>query len=208
MAASAAAATVAAAGSIMSKQLDRIIETVVADREWEIREIACIDGDIGYIVSQAVNQMRSSYLRARRRGKEEIKPELAEKYEAELHEAESIVNERIRESYLQCCLKRNISRIEFPMLEHIISRELGKKKIRYIFENKMDENILTVRVVSNYFLDIPVTGENIGKAMGLINYFLQRPECAQEEIPGIRRRSSYGLERVWFTKSSTGDPQR
>ena len=93
--------------------------------------------------------------------------------------------------------KQIIARIEYPSLELTVGRDLGRRGIPYLFRTVEDKNVLTVRVVAEYFFNIPITLENVDRTMGLIEYVLLRPEYAKEEIPGIKVCRDYGLARAW-----------
>ena len=93
--------------------------------------------------------------------------------------------------------RRTVALIEFPMLQVRIGDGLAKKGIPYLLETVFDRNILTVQVVGEYFLQIPVTAEAVDRIVGLIPYCLHRPDLAHEEIPGIQRFKSFILARKW-----------
>ena len=93
--------------------------------------------------------------------------------------------------------RRTVALIEFPMLKVRIGDGLAKKGIPYLLETVFDRNILTVQVVGEYFLQIPVTAEAVDRIVGLIPYCLHRPDLAQEEIPGVQRFKSFILARKW-----------
>ena len=46
------------------------------------------------------------------------------------------------------------------------------------------------------------TLENVDRTVGLVPYFLHRPDLAHEEIPGVRRIRNYPLARVWNKRAS------
>ena len=93
--------------------------------------------------------------------------------------------------------RRTVALIEFPMLQVRIGDGLAKKGIPYLLETVFDRNILTVQVVGEYFLQIPVAAETVDRIVGLIPYCLHRPDLAQEEIPGVQRFKSFILARKW-----------
>ena len=79
---------------------------------------------------------------------------------------------------------------------------LRKRGIPFLFETRLDENVLTVRVVDEYFLEIPVSLASVDRAVGLVPYCIHRPDLAHEEIPGVRRIRDYALARVWNKRVS------
>ena len=93
--------------------------------------------------------------------------------------------------------RRTVALVEFPLLVVRIGDGLAKKGIPYLLETVFDRNILTVQVVGEYFLQIPVTAEAVDRIVGLIPYCLHRPDLAHEEIPGIQRFKSFTLARKW-----------
>jgi hypothetical protein len=96
---------------------------------------------------------------------------------------------------------RNIALIEYPLLAVKVDDGLRKRGIPFLFETRLDKNVLTVRVVDEYFLEIPITLENVDRAVGLVPYCLHRPDLAHEEIPGVRRIRDYSLARVWSMRA-------
>jgi hypothetical protein len=92
---------------------------------------------------------------------------------------------------------RTIALIEFPALQFKIAEGLGKKGIPFQLETRWVRNILTVRVVNEYFLEIPVTVDTVDRIVGLVPYFLHRPDLAHEEVPGIKRVKNYELAHIW-----------
>ena len=93
--------------------------------------------------------------------------------------------------------KRAIALLEYPLLQVTIGDGLGKKGIPFLLENREARNVLIVRVVNEYFLEIPVTAETADRVIGLIPYCLHRPDLAHEEIPGTLRVKNYRLARKW-----------
>ena len=98
---------------------------------------------------------------------------------------------------LQSQKKRAIAQLEYPLLKVTIGDGLGKKGIPFLLETRLTRNILIVRVVNEYFLEIPVTAETVDRVIGLVPYCLHRPDLAHEEIPGVRRVKNYLLARKW-----------
>lgn len=181
----------------MTKLLEQLVSKAVSPIHYRIRNAACDMEDINLIINQTVADMYSRYLRARSHGKPELSSALMDKYLSELKEAETIVTEEIQQEYLVFRRRRSIAKIEYPALEQIVRREMGSRNIPYMLKTQGDENILTVHIVSEHFFDIPVTMENVEKVTGLMRYFLNRPDCAREEMPEIRRRRDYRLAKSW-----------
>ena len=102
---------------------------------------------------------------------------------------------------------RTIALIEFPALQVKIAEGMGKKGIPFWFQTRWARNILTVRVVNEYFLEIPVTIETVDRIVGLVPYFLHRPDLAHEEVPGIKRIKNYALAHLW-TRTAQGFPSQ
>ena len=188
----------------MTKFLEQLVSKAVDSIHGRIRNAACDMEDINLIIKQTVSDIYSRYLRTRSRGKAELSSTLVDKYLAELREAETIVTEEIQRVYFIFRRRRDIAKIEFPALELIINRELVSRNIPYLFKTQKDENILTVQIVSEYFFDIPITMENVDKATRLMKYFLNRPDCAREEMPEIRLRRDYRLAKSWKEVASPG----
>jgi len=92
---------------------------------------------------------------------------------------------------------RTIAMIEFPTLQYKIAEGLWKKGIPFLLETRWARNVMTVRVVNEYFLEIPVTVETVDRIVGLVPYFLHRPDLAHEEVPGIKRVKNYALAHTW-----------
>ena len=97
---------------------------------------------------------------------------------------------------------RSIALIEYPLLAVKVGDWLRKRGIPFLFETRQDKNVLTVRVVKEYFLEIPVTLESVDRTVGLVPYCIHRPDLAHEEIPGVRRIRDYALARSWSEKTA------
>jgi hypothetical protein len=93
--------------------------------------------------------------------------------------------------------RRTVALLEYPLLKVRISDGMARRGIPYLLETVIDRNILTVQVVGEYFLQIPVTAEAVDRIVGLIPYCLNRPDLAHAEIPGIQRFKSFTLARKW-----------
>ena len=106
---------------------------------------------------------------------------------------------------LEKARKETIARIEYPALAHKVAVAMKKKGIPYLFKTVRSKNILTVRIVEEYFFEIPLTMRNADKVLGLMNYILHRPEYAHEEIPGIRKKFNYPLAQKWDDVASLGE---
>ena len=97
---------------------------------------------------------------------------------------------------------RSIALIEYPLLAIKIGDGLRKRGIPFLFETRLDKNVLTVRVVEEYFLEMPVTLENVDRTVGMVPYCIHRPDLAHEVIPGVRRIRDYALARSWDKRTS------
>lgn len=188
----------------MTKLLEQLMSAALEPLQSRIRDAAWGRSDIEPLIRQVVKEVSDRYRKVRLRGKANPNPYLLEKYDAELREAEARITDNIRQRLFQERQRRDIARIEYPALRHIVAGEMAAKGIRYIFKTKGDRNILVVRVVSDVFLVIPVTLENVEKVTGMIKYFILRPECAAEEIPGARAGTDRRLARDWDKLSETG----
>ena len=98
--------------------------------------------------------------------------------------------------------RRSIALIEYPLLAVKVGDGLRKRGIPFLFETRQDKNVLTVRVVNEYFLEIPVTLDSVDRTVGLVPYCIHRPDLAHEEIPGVRRIRDYALARSWNEKTA------
>ena len=182
----------------MTKLLEQIVADELRQVYGRVRDAACFpEGDINIIISQTHSAIISSYTRKRTRGKLILRPDTMDKYKAELEEARQRVDGELRDLYFCCQQRWKLARIEYPALFLIIAEDLGRKKIPYMFRTCRDENILTVQVVNEHFFEIPITMENVEKATRLMSYFINRPDCAREELPDIRCRRNCQLAKEW-----------
>lgn len=182
----------------MTKLLEQIVADELRQEYGRVRDAACFpEGDINIIIKQIHAAIVSSYLRKRTRNRLFMRNGQMDKYLAELDEVFSIVEKDLKERYFYHKQRYKIARIEFPVLEMKVKEELGRKKIPYQFRTHLDENLLTVQVVNEHFYEIPVTLENVEKATRLMSYFINRPDCAREELPEIRHRVNYRLAKEW-----------
>lgn len=100
--------------------------------------------------------------------------------------------------------RRSIALIEYPLLAVKIGDGLRKRGVPFLFETRLDRNVLTVHVVNEYFLEFPITLENVDRTVGLVPYCIHRPDLAHEEVPGVRRVRNYTLARSWNERTSSG----
>ncbi len=186
---------------LLEQMTDRELELLLENVQQAARSG---DGDINELLNRHFNELISRYLRNRSRHKAEIASHLMEKYLAELQEAKNVMTEKADRAFFYYRQQRDVARIEFPALELIVKEGMAKKGIPYTFANVNGENILTVQVVDEHFFKFPVTMENAERLIGLMRYFILRPECAVQEWPGIRRCRSYTLARSWNKVASGG----
>ena len=93
--------------------------------------------------------------------------------------------------------QQTIALLESPLFRVKAEAALRPKGIPFLIERQLGQNFLVLHVVNEYFLYVPLTQENVDRALGLVPYFLHRPDLAREEIPGIRRIRNWGLARKW-----------
>ena len=93
--------------------------------------------------------------------------------------------------------KQMIALLETPFFRAKAEDALRPKGIPFIIERQLSQNYLVLHVVNEYFLYVPLSQENVDRALGLVPYFLHRPDLAREEIPGIQRIRNWGLARKW-----------
>ena len=182
----------------MTKLLEQIVADELRQVYGRVRDAACFpEGDIHLIIKQTHAAIVSSYLRKRTRNKLFMRTGSMDKYLAELDEVFNLVEKDLMERYFYHKQRYTLARVEFPVLELKVKEELGRKKIPYQFRTYRDENILTVQVVNEHFFEIPITLENVEKATRLMSYFINRPDCAREELQEIRRRVNFRLAKEW-----------
>ena len=72
-----------------------------------------------------------------------------------------------------------------------------RKGIRHIFGIQGKSHILTINIIGEFFFNIPITRETVDRTLGLIPYFLHRPDMATEECPGIQKVKNWKLQKKW-----------
>ena len=127
-----------------------------------------------------------------------------ERYSAELAEACGWLRGNCEGYCLSVRRRVSMARIEFPLLSHKVAEGMGEKGIPYLFRTLGDENVLTVQVVCHHFYDIPLSLETLDRVMSMLPYCIARPEYALEELPQIRKRVSFWLEKSWKRMASGG----
>ena len=162
-------------------------------------------GDINELIHRHFNELISRYLGNRGRNKAGISSPLMEKYLAELQEAKAVLTEEANKVFFFYRKQADVARIEFPALDLIVQEGMSRKGIPYTFAHINGENILTVQVVNEHFFKFPVTMENAERLIGLIRYFINRPECAVREWADIRCYRSYTLASSWNKVASGGN---
>jgi hypothetical protein len=187
----------------MTKQLQQIVDGLLSDADFGILHSACSSGrDLGRVLNDMKQEARYRFMRGR--NVPGARAETLRRWEAELDEALRFLEREVEERYARCRTRRNVALIEHPLLAIKIADRLRKKGIPYVFETRLDENVLTVHVVNEYFLEIPVTLESVDRIVGLVPYCLHRPDLAHEEVPGVRRIRDYRLARSWNERTSSG----
>ena len=149
----------------MTKQLERIVNRLLSDAESEIRRAACgVGGDTGRILSNLMEETECRFMRGRRGTG--IRPETLTRREAELREAFAVLEKEVGDRFARFRRRRTVALIEYPLLAATIGDGLRKQGIPFLLETRLDRNVLTVRVVSEYFLEIPVTLERPDRRAG------------------------------------------
>ena len=185
----------------MTKQLQQIVDRLQSEAGFGIRDAACKEGgDIGRLQRDLTDETEYRFMRGR--NKPSIRPETLSRWEKELREAFAALEKEVRKRFDGYRRTRNLALIEYPLLKVKISDGLRIRGIPFLFETRLDGNVLTVRVVDEYFLEIPVTLESVDRTVGLVPYCIHRPDLAHEEIPGVRRIQDYALARVWNKRVS------
>lgn len=182
----------------MTKELEKLVrESLVYARTALRVGLRLGETGVGELIERTCKQVRETYLSRRTRGRAVKKPETLARYEAELAEACATVDSELRKMHLDLKRKHDIALIEYPLLSAKLKAGMARKQIPYRFETDVDRNKLTVQVTGEYFLEFPVTIENVDEIIGKMRYFLNRPDCAAEEVPGVRRLRNYHLAGVW-----------
>lgn len=182
----------------MTKQLQHIVDRLLAEAGFGIRYAACEEGgDPGRILHDLMEEAEYRIMRARQ-------VSLARR-KVELSEVSAVLEREVRERFARHRRSRNIALIEYPLLSVRIGDGLRRRGIPFLLETRLDENVLTVRVVNEYFLEIPVTLEGVDRTIGLVPYCIHRPDLAHEEIPGVRRIRDFALARSWKERTAPRD---
>jgi hypothetical protein len=180
----------------MTKLLQQLVDNVLLDVEADVHRAACLPGgEIAETLRYALEMVERQYMG--RKVNARTKAETFARYEAEVREAQDLVEKSVREAFARYRKAHAIALLEYPALQIRTAEALRKRKIRYLFETQMDRNILTVHIVNEYFFEIPLTLENADRTLGLVSYFIHRPEYAHEELPEIRKVWSRQLSRQW-----------
>ena len=190
----------------MTKQLQQIVDRLLSEANFGVLYSACTDEmGIGRIIHDMKEEAEYRFMRGRKRP--DVRPETLARWARELSEAFALMEKNVTEYYAVCRRKRDIALIEYPLLAVKIGDGLRRRGIPYLFETQLTTNVLTVRVVNEYFLNIPVTLESVDRVIGLVPYCIHRPDLANEEIPGAWRFRDYNLSRSWNEKTSFGSMQ-
>ena len=183
----------------MTETLQKIIDTTLQEADVAIHRAACeSDGDISEILRMAVETIEKRYM-APRRANARVKPKTLARYEAEFQEARTFLDKSVRESFNRYRKARTVAVLEHPLLRVMVEEGLRKRNIPFLFETRMDRNILTVHIINEYFFEIPLTLDTADRIIGLVGYFIHRPEYAREELPEIRKKWSRQLFKQWDT---------
>ena len=187
----------------MTKTTENIVKRVLSGAFYAILRSACAsDLSLGQILEDLKQDLTDRYMRGR--NVKAARPETLARWKTELEEAYHFLEKEAEDQVAHIRQRRNVVLIEYPLLAVKISDGLRKKGIPFLFETCLFENVLTLNVVFDYFLEIPVTLENVDRVVGLVPYFLHRPELAKEEVPEIRRVRNVALAREWSKRASCG----
>lgn len=179
----------------MTEFQQNLIDTILQQVDGNLHWVACqSDGDITMILNDVAESVEKPY---KRKITSRTKPKTYARYLAEIKETQEILERTVRERFLQYRKNHTVALLEFPLLKVKVEEGLRKRNIRHLFETKLDRNILTVHIINEYFFEIPITLENVDRTLGLVSYFIHRPEYAHEEMPEIRKMWSRQLFRNW-----------
>ena len=180
----------------MTQLLQQLVDNILRDVEADVHRAACLPGgDIAETLRYAVETVEKQYLA--RKVNARTKAETILRYKTEVLEAQGLIDKSVREAFARYRKAHAIALLEYPALQIKVEEGLRKRKIRYLFETQMDRNILTVHIINEYFFEIPLTLESAERTLGLVSYFIHRPEYAHEELPEIRKVWSRQLARQW-----------
>ena len=182
---------------MMSGNLRRLVGATLSANADRIRAAALSGGDAGELVPEMVGVLTARYIAYRSAGRKSLPRDLEERYAAELREAEAMVASEVGRMVSETLRARRVALLEHPLLELKVEAEMRRRGIPYMFRCAGDENVLTVQITGEWFFDIPLRVETADRTLGLVKYFINRPDCAAEEEPLIRKRRSYYLTRAW-----------
>lgn len=191
---------------MMTVLLERMARKAYDDSLLALHRLAYSEGggDISAFTERLCAELSTRYLCRREGRKPAIREELLERYSAELAEACGWLRGNCEGYCLSVRRRVSMARIEFPLLSHKVAEGMEEKGIPYLFRTLGDENVLTVQVVCHHFYDIPLSVDTFGRVMSMLPYCIARPEYAPEELPQIRKRVSYWLEKSWKQVASGG----
>ena len=190
-------------GIDMTNRVEQIVAGVLEDARFDILHCACSNNlNIGEILEGMKQEVSRVYMRGRSLAT--ARPETLRRWNMEIDEACQLLDKMVGDLFTGYRKNRSIALIEYPTLAVRIGDGLRKKGIRFLLVTRQIFNILIIRVVDDYFLEIPVSLETVDRIVGLIPYFLHRPDLAHEEVPGIRRTRNYRLARSWNERASGG----
>ena len=182
----------------MTKLLESIIEREKPRTRLRVRAAAFMDtSDLGAEVKAAVDAVSTKYLETRMPHTRAVRPETGERYRKELEEAVPVIEAFVREWWTTYRRRHEVALIEYPLIRHLVMEGLKGKKVRFALQTAGDSNVLTVHLVWDRFLEIPVTVEDAPGVTRLINYYINRPDCARKELPGAVIRSNPRLAKSW-----------
>lgn len=148
-------------------------------------------------ISSTLDKVAEGYLQYRKRQNGTISEKSAVRYKAELEEAAAWFRGDLLEYYFGKKKERELALIEYPLLSYRVAETMRKKGLRYRFETVEFENILTIPMLRNNFLKIPLTLDNCEQMLDLLDYFRARPECIKKEHPEIKIVRDYWLAQAW-----------
>ena len=182
---------------MMPKHLRMEAEGLLNDILPSVLALACMDGDICGLLDRTLAAMASNYLKYRDADRKNIRPQTLDRYRAELAEAGKLLRGRAMDLYFDTRKKLRVALIEYQMLSQKVTAAMKARGIPFRFSTQGTKNVLTIQVVGEYFMEIPLSVENCDRVLDLIRYYISRPDCARMEIPQMRFVKNMMMARHW-----------
>ncbi len=91
----------------------------------------------------------------------------------------------VEKRYQEAGRNRMISEVEYPGVEKEVAEFLVPRGIKYTLDNNRGENILSIQILKEIWMQKIVSYEDIEQDLRLVPYLIKRPDCIKRDGRGF-----------------------